>query len=910
MTRSRAAEVDARSRRRKVEPGKRLTFCDDLRAELTYELTAASRVRFPSPRYQRDPVAFCREILGVEPWSRQIDVLNAVRDHARVAVAAGHKVSKLLALDTPVPTPSGWTTIGALRVGDQVFDETGAPRNVLGLSPIVERGACFAVTFDDGTRVVTDATHAWCTWTYRARKACDRAGYARVGPGEVTTTEQIRGTLHTQHAGRNHAVVVTAPIQCVEAQLPIDPYLLGIWLGDGDSARAYVTTPDAEVEAAFHAAGWTTRRTNDDGACWRFAIDPTTSSEGSRFRALLKELGLLRNKHVPAAYMRASEAQRRALLAGLLDTDGTCSLGKVSFTNTNERLAQAVYELAASLGYKPHFAERRATLYGQDCGPCFIVGFTPHDPVFRLPRQLARQHAGKTKLQWTRQRMIVSVEPVESVPVRCIEVDSPSHLFLVSRAFIPTHNSHTAACIALWYFCSFADARVIMTSTTSRQVDQILWRELRMVRARSGRCLACKARDPDGHTIPRPCEHSSLIEGDEGDLARTGLKTPDFREVVGFTAKEGEAVAGISGRHLLYIVDESSGVPDLIFEAIEGNRAGGARIVMFGNPTKNEGEFYEAFHSKSNLYTTLRISSEESPNVVQGRNVIPGLATRDWIEEKRVEWGEKSALYLVRVKGQHAVHEAGKLFSLHTISEAEARWPETPDTGRLFIGLDPAGESGMGDDTCFAVRRGLKLIALRMHSGLNDDQHMAHLDALLATYRLARETPVVVVDRDGPIGSKLYVKLRARLDDSKPEYELVGVKASQRATRQPQFYDRVRDELAANLHLWIRDGGAIYEDTKLEKELHILSWSQRADGRLKVTPKDVIRKALGRSPDRLDALALSVWEPLSLVAGNDLPGASSVKHEYSAPAAAAASVTGMDPYAGMDPWGGGGGTRR
>lgn len=425
-------------------------------------------------------------------------------------------------------------------------------------------------------------------------------------------------------------------------------------------------------------------------------------------------------------------------------------------------------------------------------------------------------------------------------------------------------KSHSAAGIALWFYCSFSDARVVMTSTTSRQVDQILWRELRMMRARSGRCVACKLDDPEGLRIARPCPHSALIEGEQGELARTGLKATDFREIVGFTAREAEAVAGISGRNLLYIVDEASGVGDDIFEAIEGNRAGGARIVMFSNGTKNEGEFFEAFASKSNYYHTMRVSSEETPNVLSGEVLIPGLATREWIEEKKIEWGEDSALYRVRVKGEHALQEEGRIFSVHAIGQAEARWATTAPAGRLYLGLDPAGESGKGDESMFAPRRGLKLLGLKGYRGLSAEAHVTHIVKLLAELRLPREVPVVVVDREGPIGTPVYRLLTDYLETHPNEFELVGMRGSDRAQRQPQIYDRMRDELAANLESWFRDGGAIVEDTRLAHELHSLEWKEAVNGRLKVTPKDVLRKVLGRSPDRYDALSLACWEPLSL----------------------------------------------
>lgn len=462
-------------------------------------------------------------------------------------------------------------------------------------------------------------------------------------------------------------------------------------------------------------------------------------------------------------------------------------------------------------------------------------------------------------------------------------------------------KSNLAAGLALWFYCSYEDARAILSSTTSRQVDQILWRELMMMRARSGRCVQCKHDDPDGLIIKRPCPHSAMIEGDLGMLARTGLKSDDFREVVGFTAREAEAVQGVSGRNLLYILDEASGIPDAIFDGVEGNRAGGAKALLLGNPTRNEGEFFEAFYSKSAFYKTIRISSEESPNVVANRIVIPGLATREWIEAKREEWGEDSPLYRVRVKGQHALNESGRIFNLHTIALAEQRWHDTPEAGLLFIGLDPAGESGTGDECMFAMRRGLKLLALRGFRGLTEEQTLIQLLVLIAEFKLPRETPVVVLDREGAIGNKILILLRAYEADHTAAFRVTTVRASDGAIRKPKIYDRLRDELVGNLEQWFRDGGAIVEDVKLEKELHTLEWSQTLrGGRLKATDKKAIRKLIQRSPDRLDALALSVWEPSSLVGEDDLSAAA--QHAIAAEVGSVYAGTGFDPYAGADTW--------
>lgn len=418
------------------------------------------------------------------------------------------------------------------------------------------------------------------------------------------------------------------------------------------------------------------------------------------------------------------------------------------------------------------------------------------------------------------------------------------------------------AVIALCDYCSYDDMRVIMTATTGHQVDEVFWRELMIRRTRAGKCVACLKADPYDKTIPRPCPHSAFIDGDMGQKARTGLKS-GFREIYGLTANEGEALLGISGANMRFIVDEASGVRDAIMRGLDGNRAGGASFLMFGNPTKNEGYFFDAFHEKSKFWRTFNISSEHNPNALSGEKLVPGLATRAYIDERKEEWGEKSPEFTIKIRGRFAVHEAGCVFSIHAIGEAEARWAETPAEGRLYVGVDPAGPTGSGDESCFVVRRGKKMIEMKTMRGLNDDQHLVQILLLIGKYKIPGEIkPVVVVDRGG-VGLTLCRLLDDHVDRD-DAFELVGLIAQAKAVRQPQIYDRVRDELAANLEVWMREGGAIVTDVKLEKELHALTWSNKTGGQVKLIPKDAIRKQLGRSPDRYDALALSVWEPLEL----------------------------------------------
>jgi phage terminase large subunit len=494
-------------------------------------------------------------------------------------------------------------------------------------------------------------------------------------------------------------------------------------------------------------------------------------------------------------------------------------------------------------------------------------------------------------------RNVLGVEPWEK-QIEILEALKVPNARVSVRAGQKVSKSCTAAVAALWFYCSFPKARVTMTSVTSRQVDTILWRELSI--------RYDEARVPIGGTLAK--------------LARSGLKSDDFREIVGFTAKEAEAIAGISGENQLYIVDEASGVPEQIFAAIEGNRAGGARILMIANPTRNEGTFYDSHTTKSDFYTTFHISSEDSPNVKAGRQVIKGLALREFVEEKREEWGEESAEYQVRIRGEFPRQEALKVIPLYLVADAEERWEETSGAGRLNIGADPSGE---GDDLFgLAARRGAKALEIKAlrstdvcpDTATRDELEDAFVEAVIQfvrKHRLAHEPPPAVkVDTtggSGNVGGRFAAKLRTKYGTPKhgtaPEVEVFGVDAS--AKSPDARYPLMRDALWFAVRDWLRGGGALPpdrssgHDKKLSPELTCPMFGLEIHDRMKVEPKDEIKKRLKRSPDRADALALAVYEPGA--SRLDAPPPPEPNLDWFA-----ASSRGIDPYASLSETMGGG----
>lgn len=393
-------------------------------------------------------------------------------------------------------------------------------------------------------------------------------------------------------------------------------------------------------------------------------------------------------------------------------------------------------------------------------------------------------------------------------------------------------KSVSAALLAHWWIQTKKNSLVVFTSSTDRQVRKILWKEFSK--------LHTTARIPLGGKLAK----------DPG----TGYELPDGRAVYGFSTKDPERMAGISGENLLFIIDEASGVSQDIFEAIEGNRAGGARVAMFSNPTQTSGEFYDSHHSKRQFYKTFRISSTETPNVAQGRTVVSGLATRAWVEEKRQEWGESSPLWAVRVLGEFPGQGDNSVVPLalvtsRQLSEEDEPLPEA--NAVLELGIDPAR---YGDDpTAICARRGKFVFPIEERMGLDSQGIRDFALDVIRKYRHPSEHRIrCKVDVIG-LGAGAYDFLK-EIDF----IDAVPVSSSE-ASDDTEQYTNLRSQLCFAVTEFLKNGGILPEDGKLEGELVAAKYSFDARGRLKVQPKDEIKKQLGRSPNRADALSLAIY---------------------------------------------------
>jgi hypothetical protein len=353
-------------------------------------------------------------------------------------------MGKALALDTPIPTPYGWSTMGELKIGDKVFDEKGSICNVTSVTGIMLNRDCYEVEFTNGEKIVADGSHQWFTLSEKARRSelqskNKRNGRENLKPhgsdqrhkktyAAIVTTQEISKTVYSQ-GKLNHHISLCKGIELPGRQLPIDPYVLGCWLGDGHSSCGRIAIGDQSLCIFIEESGYKISHGHGGGISRTiFGIQP-----------ILRSLMLINNKHIPKEYLRSSYQQRLSLLQGLMDTDGCCDkLGYCEFCNINEALAKQVHELVLSLGIKASISVGNATLYGRITSKKYRVIFHTSVPIFRLARKLERL---PYKIHRNNNHRIVSCKKVKSVPVRCIQVDSLNSLYLCSRSFIPTHNS-------------------------------------------------------------------------------------------------------------------------------------------------------------------------------------------------------------------------------------------------------------------------------------------------------------------------------------------------------------------------------------------------------------------------------------------------------------------------------------
>jgi predicted phage terminase large subunit-like protein len=362
---------------------------------------------------------------------------NFVSKDGRDTINMCHRgIAKALSLDTLLPTPDGWKTVAAIQPGDRIFGEDGMPANVLAKSDVFNK-TMYRLVLADGRTLKVSEDHI-NTVIHHRQKRVDGRRVNYLDRRDLTTTELLQLPLTTSRnktlknpKGKENRVwlPLPAPVQYPEQSFPIDPYTLGLALGDGamDRSTGYCRLHGhiddlplllAEIPTP-HSPMLVSKDNPNHGRSGLYGLGPA-----------LKALGLAchgDNKFVPAVYKQGSVEQRLAILQGLMDTDGTVyKNGCTSFTSNSYQLAQDVQELVWSLGGVASISPMDAA---------YRCNISLNLSLFRLPRKRERQH-GKCLDRVP----LVAIEEIPQEPSQCLMVDTKDHTFLAGK-YVVTHNS-------------------------------------------------------------------------------------------------------------------------------------------------------------------------------------------------------------------------------------------------------------------------------------------------------------------------------------------------------------------------------------------------------------------------------------------------------------------------------------
>ena len=399
-------------------------------------------------------------------------ILDTLNKENRLGIYVGLAgTGKAMPKDTLIPTPDGERLLGEIKVGDFVFDRKGHPTKVLG---VYDRGVrrCFELTFSDGRKTRCCDEHIWPCYTSKKNLK------------NLTLQEMMeKGIRISAKSGARFRMPINGCVEFSEKELPVHPYILGVFLGDGCCKERYLTLSSNDlpvVEKVAKILNATAEKLSENNYSWRFMKGGKAITTKEVFGDIASWVMRGSNeKAIPAYYLHGSSDQRIALLQGLFDTDGSVSSksnGLASFSTTSSELYAGVSYLLRSLGLSASTSSK-AVCRGRvkqngTCSTDYVVRThlkpDQFDVCFSLPRQIEKLKAVfgafKRPSKCTERVALTDVREIEPCDQVCILVDNPEHLFLAND-FLVTHNTHRA--IEDWFVPSFNGGKNLMVSLST-----------------------------------------------------------------------------------------------------------------------------------------------------------------------------------------------------------------------------------------------------------------------------------------------------------------------------------------------------------------------------------------------------------------------------------------------------------
>jgi hypothetical protein len=403
---------------------------------------------------------------------------------------------------------------GDLVVGDYVMHPSGKPVKVTHIHPDYLEDV-WELEVDSGVVIPCSGTHKWRTLTldervkntrrtpeFRAARRAKRPSRAKANSkkpwlkdivskrnseaehnyldpieAQSRSTKEIADTLTAREGSHiNHSMAVTAPVETAKVELPVDPYWLGLWLGDGYYQAPKIGMAEDDI---YQIMPYLKEKPTYCKFCKTKLLDPNLKPyyevmwyvKDTETGQAWKKAGLYKNKHIPEVYLTASAEDRLALLQGLMDTDGTCTKsGSCELTLKLRHIVEDVQTLLASFGIKSTIGQKVVPAYPDNT--YYHIKFTTSLPMFRLKRKLDRQP--KDTRDTTKNHYIVDVRKTDRKEImNCISVDHPDGQYLVTRNFIPTRNSY-AVIMDVFRYATRASHRALVLRRTNDELRELI----------------------------------------------------------------------------------------------------------------------------------------------------------------------------------------------------------------------------------------------------------------------------------------------------------------------------------------------------------------------------------------------------------------------------------------------------
>jgi len=402
-------------------------------------------------------------------------------------------------------------------------------------------------------------------------------------------------------------------------------------------------------------------------------------------------------------------------------------------------------------------------------------------------------------------------------------------------------KSWVSSQIALWFLFSFPNSTVLVTAPTSRQVFKVIWAY-----------------------ISNQYKKSKVPLG--GRLLWNELRVTENWFALGLATDDPDRFQGFHSTDILIIVDEAAGVKDAIFDGIKGCLTSqNARLLLLGNPTSPVGYFAKS-HSDGVIFNPnnkedffrfrkLHISSYDSPNVKQEKEIFPGLVTKEWIEAQKKEWGEDTPIFNARVKGEFPDVTEDGLFTLAQIEKAQNNDPDSDNLkgdGLYVLGVDVARFGS--DETVIIRRKGNVVEEIKAFYSLDITETIGIILNQIKKYQI----DIVNIDVIG-YGAGVVDGLKEQLRYLNIKCKINGINVGEKARNSEKFRNK-RAEYYWHLKKIIED---IYlpQDNKLVTDLFNTRYRITSNGQVAIFSKEEIKKLIKRSPDRGDALMLAFANP-------------------------------------------------